>query len=395
MAGIRGPLKDRGTRAVLRTLRAQGLDAVETRTPAMTATPELGDDHASALGLLRTGGSDCGTAIGYAGAAQCHWLAIGAGRMASVARAQRDRPGARRVRPRLSLKGAALLSRESRYGNTWGFEGKVVMVTGGVVPARSGTRWRRVLDKPERGWSPPIETRSAWRRDQEFAALGIDARPGAGDLTERDIASLGSRPRSSTTGGSIGNPRRRRPHQLRPVSKSVRLFDREIAINLKTAFLVRARAVPALTTSGGAIVNFASVAIPPPGPDGHLQRAKAGVAGMTQSWRQSSGPVCGSTPSPPAWCGRTENIASSGEEAHYVEIEQIATHASSWPGPAPAVSRAIFCPLTTARSEGGAQSKVALVNGCRHPSGPGHRAEPRRDGGLPGHPFQPVRSRCR
>jgi predicted metal-dependent phosphoesterase TrpH len=52
-------LKERGTRAVLAALREQGLDAVETRHP--THDPELRarlTDHALALGLLRSGGSD-------------------------------------------------------------------------------------------------------------------------------------------------------------------------------------------------------------------------------------------------------------------------------------------------------------------------------------------------
>jgi predicted metal-dependent phosphoesterase TrpH len=52
-------LKERGTRATLTQLKAAGLDAVETRHPVHD--PELRarlTDHALALGLLRTGGSD-------------------------------------------------------------------------------------------------------------------------------------------------------------------------------------------------------------------------------------------------------------------------------------------------------------------------------------------------
>lgn len=52
-------LKERGTRAVLAGLKDQGLDAVETRHPTHDA--ELRSrltDHALALGLLRSGGSD-------------------------------------------------------------------------------------------------------------------------------------------------------------------------------------------------------------------------------------------------------------------------------------------------------------------------------------------------
>jgi predicted metal-dependent phosphoesterase TrpH len=52
-------LKDRGTRAVLAQLKAEGLDAVETRHPVHDADIRSRlSDHAQALGLLRTGGSD-------------------------------------------------------------------------------------------------------------------------------------------------------------------------------------------------------------------------------------------------------------------------------------------------------------------------------------------------
>ena len=52
-------LKDRGTRRALRLLQAQGLDAVETRHPSHSTNVRANlADHAMALGLLQTGGSD-------------------------------------------------------------------------------------------------------------------------------------------------------------------------------------------------------------------------------------------------------------------------------------------------------------------------------------------------
>jgi predicted metal-dependent phosphoesterase TrpH len=52
-------LRERGTRAVLATLKSEGLDAVETRHPVHDADVRSRlSDHALALGLLRTGGSD-------------------------------------------------------------------------------------------------------------------------------------------------------------------------------------------------------------------------------------------------------------------------------------------------------------------------------------------------
>jgi len=52
-------LKERGSRNVLTQLQVDGLDAVETRHPTHTAEIRARlTDHALALGLLRTGGSD-------------------------------------------------------------------------------------------------------------------------------------------------------------------------------------------------------------------------------------------------------------------------------------------------------------------------------------------------
>ena len=52
-------LKERGSRSVLSQLRADGLDAVETRHPTHTAEVRARlTNHALALGLCRTGGSD-------------------------------------------------------------------------------------------------------------------------------------------------------------------------------------------------------------------------------------------------------------------------------------------------------------------------------------------------
>ncbi|NNG17235.1 MAG: PHP domain-containing protein [Gemmatimonadales bacterium] len=52
-------LKDRGSRRALRRLQAQGLDAVETRHPSHSAEVRGNlAEHATALGLLQTGGSD-------------------------------------------------------------------------------------------------------------------------------------------------------------------------------------------------------------------------------------------------------------------------------------------------------------------------------------------------
>src|SRR5207237_815394 len=62
-------------------------------------------------------------------------------------------------------------------------------------------------------------------------------------------------------------------------------LDRELAVNLKTAFLVSQAAIPLLLErGGGAIVNFASIAVLKPQRHmGSYSAAKAAVAGLTRA----------------------------------------------------------------------------------------------------------------
>ena len=123
-------------------------------------------------------------------------------------------------------------------------------------------------------------------RAREFAAEGIEARPTAGDLTEPDIARLAVETAIRHFGrldvvvnvaGGLTT--------FGPVEKtSTADFDREIAINLKTAFLVSQAAVGALAETRGVIINFASVAFfRPQDQMAVYAAAKAGVAAFTQS----------------------------------------------------------------------------------------------------------------
>lgn len=167
------------------------------------------------------------------------------------------------------------------------FEGKVVLVTG---VARVGQIGHAVALAFGRAGAKLVlcdrNAVEAAARAREFAAEGIDARPTAGDLTEPDIARLAVETAirhfgrldvvvnvagGLTTFGPIAGT-------------GVADFDREIAINLKTAFLVSQAAVPALADTRGVIVNFASVAFfRPQDQMAVYAAAKAGVAAFTQS----------------------------------------------------------------------------------------------------------------
>jgi NADP-dependent 3-hydroxy acid dehydrogenase YdfG len=81
-------------------------------------------------------------------------------------------------------------------------------------------------------------------------------------------------------------------------------FDREIAINLKTAFLVSQAAAPELARTHGVIVNFASVAFFHPQNQMAVYAAAkaAGPASPRASRWSFVSRGCGSTRSPQAWC---------------------------------------------------------------------------------------------
>ncbi len=164
-------------------------------------------------------------------------------------------------------------------------------------------------------------------RVREFAAHGIDARPAAGDLTMPDASALaveialrhfGRLDVVVNVAGGLTT--------YGPVEQiSVADFDREIAINLKTAFLMSQAAIPSLAVTQGAIVNFASVAyFQAQGQLAVYAAAKAGIAGLTQalavelrSRRIRVNAIA------PGMVRTAENVSSAGDDAVYVELDEI------------------------------------------------------------------------
>ena len=167
------------------------------------------------------------------------------------------------------------------------FTGKVVLVTGvgrsgqigNAVALAFGAAGARIVacDRNAVGVS---------HRVREFIAQGIEARPAAGDLTERDVAVLAVETALrefgrldvvvNVAGGltTYGPVEAAKPED----------FDREIAINVKTAFLVSQAAIPALEQSRGCIVNFASIAVLEPSASlAVYTAAKGAIAGLTRA----------------------------------------------------------------------------------------------------------------
>jgi NAD(P)-dependent dehydrogenase (short-subunit alcohol dehydrogenase family) len=165
-------------------------------------------------------------------------------------------------------------------------------------------------------------------RVREFAALGLDARPCAGDLTQPDIAALAVEialkhfgrldvvvnvAGGLTTYGPIGQT-------------TVEALDREIAINLKTTVLVSQAAIEALTRTRGSIVNFSSIAyFNPQSPMAVYSAAKAAVAGFTRSLAlELQDRHVRVNAVAPAMVRTVDNVAAVGEgDAQYVEMQEI------------------------------------------------------------------------
>lgn len=210
----------------------------------------------------------------------------------------------------------------------WSFADRTILVTG---VGRSGQIGHAVaLAFGRAGASLVAVDRNAVavaERVREFTAEGIAARPAAGDLSESDVADMavetalkhfGRLDAVVNVAGGLTT--------YGPVRQSgAAEFDREIAINLKTAFLMSRAAVPALAASRGSIVNFASVAYyRPAGQLAVYSAAKAGVAALTQALAVELWPEgIRVNAVAPGMVRTPENVAAAGPTAHYVEMQQI------------------------------------------------------------------------
>lgn len=208
------------------------------------------------------------------------------------------------------------------------FTGKVVLVTGvgragqigNAVALAFGAAGARIVacDRNAVGVA---------QRVQEFIAQGIEARPAAGDLTETDVAMLAVETalrefgRLDVVVNVAGGLTSFGPVEgLTPDA-----FDREMAINVKTAFLVSQAAIPALEKTGGCIVNFSSIAVVEPSASlAAYTAAKSAVAGLTRALAVELAPRgIRVNAIAPSMVRTAENIAAAGEEARYVEMRHI------------------------------------------------------------------------
>lgn len=209
--------------------------------------------------------------------------------------------------------------------------GKVALVTGVGRAGQIGHAMATALGSA--GAALVIADRDAAglaERAAELGALGVTVRAATGDLTKPEAAraavdvarrELGGLDivvniaGGLTTFGPFGDVT---PEGL----------ERELAINLRTTWFVCQAAMPALVArGGGAIVNFASIAVMRALPDmAAYTAAKAAIAGLTQALaREFRDQNVRVNAVAPATVRTRDNVAQMGAqpETPYVEMEDI------------------------------------------------------------------------
>jgi NAD(P)-dependent dehydrogenase (short-subunit alcohol dehydrogenase family) len=213
---------------------------------------------------------------------------------------------------------------------TFDFTGQVVLVTGVGRVGQIG--YEVALGFGRAGAKIVICDISAVNvsaRAREFAAMGIEAKATAGDLTEPDVAQFvvdeaikayGRLDVVANVAGGLSG--------VGPTTElDTDIFDREMAINVKTTYLVsRAAARVMIKQRRGAIVNFASIAAFHGRAEmAAYSAAKAGVAALTRSLAlelRDRGVRVNAVA--PGTARTPENLATmGGADARWVDIDDI------------------------------------------------------------------------
>ncbi len=124
-------------------------------------------------------------------------------------------------------------------------------------------------------------------RVKEFSSAGMEVRGVPGDLTTPEAARAAVAAARQHFGGLdlVVNVAGGLVNYGSALELTPERFERELAINIKTTFYVSQAAIPALVErGGGAIVNFASVAVfKPQSQMAAYIAAKSAVAGLTRA----------------------------------------------------------------------------------------------------------------
>jgi len=167
------------------------------------------------------------------------------------------------------------------------FHGKTVLVTGVGRVGQVGHAVAQALGRAGANLViADVNASAVDDRVRDLAQAGVSVRGAAGDLTTPDSAASAVTLAVRTFGGLDGliNVAGGFTYFGSTLDAAPDILERELTINLKTAFVVSQAALPALIArGGGSITNFASAAVL----RGDSQMApylaaKSGVAGLTR-----------------------------------------------------------------------------------------------------------------
>lgn len=211
---------------------------------------------------------------------------------------------------------------------TFDFSGRAALVTGVARTGQIGYAVARALAGAGAGVVlADLNAVEVAARAAEFQAEGFRAVPAAGDLTRPDTAGFAVRRAVEEFGGLdlVVNVAGGLTTWGPIAGLGADALERELAINVKTTILVSQAALAALAERRGAIVNFASVAyLRPQDQMAAYAAAKSAVAGFTQSLaREVRDRGVRVNAVAPATVRTGDNVASTGPDARYVEMEDV------------------------------------------------------------------------
>lgn len=209
------------------------------------------------------------------------------------------------------------------------FAGKVALVSGAALAGQIGAAIARALGDAGAKVVVAARRRDALEaRVTELEARGIEAALAAGDLGDPAAARAAVATAEQRFGGLdllvnvAGGLTSYGPF----LESDITALDRELASNVRTVFSMSQAAIPALQRrGGGAIVNFASIAVRQPQPNlAAYVAAKGGVAALTRAlareFRDDRIRVNAIAPEPV----RTDtNVRDMGSGARFVEMADL------------------------------------------------------------------------
>jgi NAD(P)-dependent dehydrogenase (short-subunit alcohol dehydrogenase family) len=209
------------------------------------------------------------------------------------------------------------------------FAGRVALVTGVARVGQIGHAVARALGAAgARLVLADLSPEALDERQQEFAAARLEAIASPGDLTDPRAARAAVGLAEARFGGLdvVVNVAGGLTSYGPFLDTDVAALDRELAINLRTAYCVSQAAVPSLRRrGGGAIVNFASIAVLQPQPNlAAYAAAKGGVAALTRALaRELRDDKIRVNALAPEAVRTATNVHDMGADARFVEIDDI------------------------------------------------------------------------